>query len=157
MLDTKYYKGNNILGIKIYMKKILLAMLSIGFLLSFSPAQAEEEKEAEDAGAPTILFVKMAPLILPVIDNHGITKTVSLVVAVEVDSQEKADQVTKFSPRLTDAYLSDLYGVFSHKAPEGGVIPITYVKKRLNAMSGKILGEEVVSDVLVQVLQSRRT
>ena len=82
---------------------------------------------------------------------------VSLVVAIEVDSQEKADKVTHYSPRLTDAYLSDLYGVLSRKAMENGVIPIDFVKKRLNMASSKVLGDAVVSDVLVQVLQSRRT
>ena len=139
------------------MKKILLAALSICFLLSFSPVMAEDKAEEGTEAEPSILFVELAPLILPVIDNYGVAKTVSIVVAVEVDSQEKADQVTKFTSRLTDAYLSDLYGAFSYKAPEGGIIPIGFVKQRLNAASAKILGDEVVSDVLVQVLQSRRT
>jgi len=137
------------------MKNFLFAMFAVAFLFSFSSAHAADDKAA-DTG-PTVLFIEMAPLILPVIDSYGTTKTVSLVVAVEVDSQEKADQVNKFTPRLTDAYLSDLYGAFSYKAPEGGIIPIGYVKQRLNAASAKILGDEVVSDVLVQVLQSRRT
>jgi len=137
------------------MKNFLFAMFAIVILFSFSHAHAAEDKATE--GEAVVHFIELAPLILPVIDQYGSTKTVSLVVAVEVDSQEKADQVTKFTPRLTDAYLSDLYGAFSYKAPEGGIIPIGYVKKRLNAASTKVLGEEVVSDVLVQVLQSRRT
>ena len=125
--------------------------------MSFSlNAQASSDKKAE-GDEPSIHFIELSPLILPVINSRGVTQMISLVVAVEVDSQEKADKVTKFSPRLTDAYLSELYGTFSHKAPEGGIIPIGYVKERLNAMSSKILGEAYVSDVLVQVLQSRRT
>ena len=134
------------------MRYVLMVIFSLALLLSasLSTAQAKE-------GEPAVLFVELQPLILPVIDKYGTTKTVSLVVAIEVDSQEKADQVTKFSPRLTDAYLSDLYGALSHKATEGGIIPITYLKKRLNVMSAKVLGDEVVSDVLVQVMQTRNT
>lgn len=141
------------------MKKILLTLFSLSILLTFTysnGAMAAEDKEVED-GATNVLFVELAPLILPVINNYGVTQMVSLVVAVEVDSQEKADQVTKFSPRLTDAYLSELYGTFSQKQPKDGIIPISFVKKRLNATSAKILGDAVVSDVLVQVLQSRST
>ena len=140
------------------MRIILMTIFSLGLLLSmsFNAVKASEKTEASD-GAPSVLFVELQPLILPVIDQYGGTQTVSLVVAVEVDSQEKADKVTKFSPRLTDAYLSDLYGAFTHKAPEDGVIPIAYLKKRLNAMSAKVLGDAVVSDVLVQVMQARRT
>ena len=136
------------------MRLFFLSLLSIGMLLSFSnTAIAAGDKK----GAPAVHFVELSPLILPVINDRGVTQMVSLVVALEVDSQEKADKVTLFSPRLTDAYLSDLYGTFSRKAPQDGVIPIDYVKKRLNSASAKILGEEIVSDVLVQVLQSRRT
>ena len=108
-------------------------------------------------GEPGVHFVELSPLILPVINDRGVTQMVSLVVALEVDSQEKADKVTQYSPRLTDAYLSDLYGTLSRKAVETGVIPIEFVKKRLNMASTKVLGEAVVADVLVQVLQSRRT
>ena len=132
----------------------------MGLFFTFSTVHAadKEAKDGEEAAAPSIHFVELSPLILPIIDKYGASKTISLVVAVEVDSQEKADKVTKYQPRLTDAYLSDLYGRLAHKTKaEGGIIPLTYVKKRLNAMSSKVLGEEIVSDVLVQVLQSRRT
>ncbi len=137
------------------MKKLFMMMLCIGLMLSFTPvAQA---KDAKKEGESTIQFIELSPLILPVINSRGVTQMVSLVVALEVDSQEKADKVTHYSPRLTDAYLSDLYGSLSNKSVESGMIPIDFVKKRLNSASAKILGDEIVSDVLVQVLQSRRT
>lgn len=115
-----------------------------------------EDAPAEE-GAPELHFVELNPLIIPVINEHGVTQMVSLVIAVEVDSQEKADKVTKFSPRLTDAYLSDLYGAFSNYDPAKGALPIAYLKQRLNKMSVKVLGDDVVADVLLQVLQSRST
>jgi hypothetical protein len=123
-------------------------------ILSGASANAadKDKEEGDDSG---IHFVELQPLILPVIDANGMTQVVSLVVAVEVDSQEKADTVTKYQPRLTDAYLSDLYGAFAHKAPANGIIPITYLKERLNLMSSKVLGDDIVSDVLVQVMQKR--
>lgn len=120
------------------------------------PVAQAKEKQADDA--PAIQFVELNPLILPVISKRGVTQMVSLVVSVEVDSEEKAEQVRKFQPRLTDAFLSDLYGTFSrHAATNGGQIPIPYLKKRLNALSGKVLGDHVVNDVLLQVMQKRQT
>jgi len=136
------------------MKKLFMMMLCVGLLMSFAPI-AEAKDKAE--GEPSVHFVELSPLILPVINSRGVTQMVSLVVALEVDSQEKADKVTHYSPRLTDAYLSDLYGALSNKTVEGGMIPIDFVKKRLNSASTKVLGEAIISDVLVQVLQSRRT
>jgi len=140
------------------MKSLLSATFLVAALLSFSisgtvKAADDNTKEGESA----VQFIELSPLLLPVINKRGVTQMVSLVIAVEVDSQEKADKVNKYSPRLADAYLSDLYGVFSNKPPKNGIIPIHYLKERLNKMSGKVLGDEVVDDVLVQVMQSRRT
>ena len=42
--------------------------------------------------------------------------------------------VLKYQPKLTDAYLSDLYGAFSNQIPDSGIIPIAYLKERLNIM-----------------------
>lgn len=137
------------------MKFFQIAIFSIGLLLSVAAMNSAQANDAPAEGEDTVLFVELTPLILPVINEYGATQVVSLVVALEVDSQEKADKVTKYEPRLTDAYLSDLYGAFAEKAPEHGVIPIAYLKERLNLMSEKVLGEHVVSDVLVQVMQKR--
>lgn len=137
------------------MRFFLLSLFAIGIMF-FTPLNNQvHAKEAPAEGEPSVMFVELNPLILPVINEYGVTQVVSLVVAVEVDSQEKADKVTKFQPRLTDAYLSDLYGAFAHQAPANGIIPIAYLKERLNIMSAKVLGDHIVSDVLVQVMQKR--
>jgi flagellar basal body-associated protein FliL len=135
-------------------RSLLIAMAIMCFIVSPLTVNA---KEVKADGVPDVHFVELNPLVIPVINDYGVTQMVSLVVAVEVDSQEKADKVAKYSPRLTDAYLSDLYGAFSRNAPENGMIPIGYLKKRLGKMSDKILGEDVVADVLLQVLQARAT
>lgn len=137
------------------MRNKFLTILAVCLLLSFMGAMDANAKDKKAEGDGAIQFVELNPLILPVITSEGRTEVVSLVVAIEVDSQEKADKVTKFQPRLTDAFLSDLYGAFSDKMPASGVIPIAYLKERLNFMSAKVLGEHVVSDVLVQVMQKR--
>ena len=137
------------------MRYFFLVLFSIGLFFTTAINGEVFAADKETEGEETFQFVELNPLILPVINKKGVTQVISLVVALEVDSQEKADKVAKFQPRLTDAYLSDLYGTFSHKMPENGVVPIDYLKKRLNLMSSKILGEHVVRDVLVQVMQNR--
>jgi len=140
------------------MKLFKITLFSLGILLcaaTFNGSNAADD--AEKVEGEVVHFVELSPLMLPVINDRGVSQMISLIVAVEVDSQEKADKVTKFSPRLTDAYLSDLYGALSNKNMEKGMVPIAYLKERLNVMSNKVLGDEVVSDVLVQVMQSRRT
>lgn len=142
------------------MHKLFLALCGIALFIQAGLAvdAKASEKKGTAQGEASVHFVELNPLILPVITDHGVTQVLSLVVSVEVDSEEKAERVRYYSPRLTDAFLSDLYGTFSrHASDNGGQIPIGFIKKRLNQLSGQVLGSDVVNDVLLQVMQSRAT
>lgn len=151
------------------MKPAAIAMFGVIFLLLAAggvyfymtqPSQARDGQDpqiAEQAEpVKDAFFVELSPLILSVVDDRGMAQIVSVVVSVEVDSQIKADRITKFAPRLTDAYLSDLYGILGQKTMESGkTIPVAYLKERLNKVSDQVMGDDVVSDVLLQVFQQR--
>ncbi|MCP4932654.1 MAG: flagellar basal body-associated FliL family protein, partial [bacterium] len=50
----------------------------------------------------------------------------------------------------------DMYGVLNrHAALKGGVIQVSVIKARLNKISQEIMGEDVVYDVLLQVVQQK--
>ncbi len=120
----------------------------------------EEHKKAEkDHGKKKgghFEFVELDPLILPIVDNNGVSQTVSMVIALEVEDSAAAASVNSMAPKLKDAYIQDMYGMLSsHAAMSGGVIQVNKIKQRLNKISDDVLGEDVVSDVLLQVVQQR--
>lgn len=159
------------------MKKImimLVALLLIGgggagaYFYFMKPAEAaqtegEIDKKAEKKSAKKekddkahVEFVELDPLILPIIDDSGVVQTVSLVIAIEVSAPENAGKVNALAPRLKDAYIQEMYGVLNkHAALKGGIIQVNILKERLNEISAKVLGEDVVDDVLLQVVQQR--
>ena len=152
------------------MKTIMMACVALLILggggtgaymfLFQSPAEASsgEVGEAMKAKTPSKPgeFVELNPLILPIIDEYGVNQIVSLVITIEVADNAAADRVNLFKPRLTDAFLQDLYGTLNrHAALKGGVIRVDVLKKRLNKVSTKVVGEDVVQDVLLQVVQQR--
>ncbi|GJL84949.1 MAG: hypothetical protein DHS20C02_07240 [Micavibrio sp.] len=109
----------------------------------------------EEAGWGTE-FVELEPLILPIVDNEGVNQVVSMVIALEVSNSGDAARVTRMAPKLKDAYIQDMYGVLNrHAALKGGVIQVGAIKKRLSKISNEIMGEDVVQDVLLQVVQQR--
>lgn len=116
----------------------------------------DEKKKGGGHGGGGTEFVELDPLILPIIDNSGVTQTVSLVIALEVEDKVKAEEVKKLTPRLKDAYIQDMYGVLNkHAALKGGVVQVSAVKSRLTKITTDVLGEDMVSDVLLQVVQQR--
>lgn len=160
------------------MRKILIMLGALGvlagggagaFFFLKSPAQASEtppkaeEKHAEkkeegsgDHGAKPVgpLYVRMDPLVVPVMDSEGISQTVSMVVAFEVEDQAGADKIESLKPRIKDAFIENLYGMLNKQvAMEQGVLKVGYVKQRLNDISSKVLGEGVIKGVLLQMVQ----
>ena len=119
------------------------------------------QEVAHDTTAPLVEqelhYVELSPLLLPIVDQRGVSQVVSLVVSLEIGDATMVDKVTRLSPRLTDAYIQDLYGVLNYKAAlEGGVIQVGEVKRRLNVITHKLMGEGVINDVLLQVVSQRR-
>lgn len=116
----------------------------------------KKAEKKEDIDKTKFEYVELDPLILPIIDANGVNQVVSLVVALEVSDAKKAEKVTNLSPRLKDAYIQDMYGMLNdHAAMKGGVVQVAKLKKRLNEVSTKVLGEDVIHDVLLQVVQQR--
>ncbi len=157
------------------MKKVIIGIVGIlllgggaagGYLFLKKPAEAslteedvaKEKKHAKKGGhGEAVEFVQLDPLILPIVDRNGLSQVVSIVVALEVPSKADADKVKMLQPKLKDAFISEMYGVIHHPAglQEGNLVKVQILKDRLGKIGRKVLGDEVVNDVLLQVVQQR--
>jgi len=159
------------------MKKILVGLVALvllggggagAYFFFMKPAEAStsedgveehaENKHAKDDGhgGGGLEFVELDPLILPIVDGSGVSQTISIVISLEVEDSYTKDKVLAMEPRLKDAYIQDLYGALNkHAALKGGVLQVDILKARLNKVSAKVAGEDVVQDVLLQVVQQR--
>ncbi len=117
---------------------------------------AEKGKGGGHGGGSETMYVELDPLILPIIDNNGVSQVVSIVVALEVEGINNSDEVKKMTPKLKDAYIQDMYGVLNkYAALKGGVIQVNTLKGRLNKITTEVMGKDIVHDVLLQVVQQR--
>ncbi len=133
--------------------RILIALFIIG-LLSPVQAYAASDKKEENPNAKE--YVKLDPLLLPIIDDDGVQQVVSMVVAIEVDGIFNADKVKAMKPKLTDAYIQEMYGALNkHAAFKGGVIQVVMIKDKLNKITHEIMGKDIATEVLLQVVQQR--
>lgn len=136
------------------MRKVLFFMAAfVAFSLSPVISEAAEKKE-DTSGVGE--YVKLEPLLLPIIDEDGLQQVVNMVVAIEVDGVSNADKVKAMSPRLKDAYIQDMYGILhEHAALKSGVIQVKMIKDRLNRITAKVVGDDIKTDVLIQMVQQR--
>src|SRR5690349_16382198 len=77
-----------------------------------------EHKKEEAAPPPPPpagprVFVNIGPLTVPVLGADKTDQFVTLVVALDVTDLTTADKVRSQGPRLTDAYLTTIYGAIA--------------------------------------------
>lgn len=132
------------------------AEASIGEDGEHAEAKDVKKEHKKDEKPAHLSFVEMEPLILPIIDADGISQMVSLVIVLQVHDDKQKAEVAGQMFRIKDAYIQDMYGVLNkHAAVKDGVIQVSVLKEKLNAANTRVLGEGVVSDVLLQVVQQR--
>jgi flagellar FliL protein len=159
------------------MKKMIIGLVGVlllgggaggGYIYLKKPAEAAstehntvDEKHAKKKkgghGEAAVEFVRMDPLILPIVDRGGLSQIVSVVIALEVHDKEAADYVRNMQPRIKDAFIQEMYGVIHNPAgmQNGNVIKVGILKKRLGRVGKDVLGDDIVQDVLLQVVQQR--
>ncbi|HRJ12943.1 MAG TPA: hypothetical protein PKW15_06855 [Alphaproteobacteria bacterium] len=135
----------------------------VAIFLAATPAWAGEaasggdghgETAAEDPNKPQ--YVKISPLILPLIGDNGVEQVVSLVIVLEVNTRDIATEVIGMSPKLNDAFITDLYGAIDRRdRMRNGLLDVAYIKERLNKLTQQIMGPDKVKGILVQGITQR--
>lgn len=142
---------------------ILLAVVAVG-AIGTGGWVAVQHKDAiasmlpeREAPQRDPIFVRFDPIQVPVISGGSVSRLVTIEVVLQVDDTTVGDRVISQSPRLNDAYLSDLYGALHEgEGIENGVLNIAHVKRRLMMVSNSVLGDNSIRDVLVQMVGERQ-
>ena len=149
----------------------LLLALTIVLGLGFAPAVFAADHENAAAGessgegggeegkkiTPEFEYLQLDPLNLPIVTDGGVLQQISLVVSLEMKFGN-LEKVKQYQPKLADAYIQDLYGLLGmgHGLMNGNVLDVKMIKDRLALITTKVLGPDMVKDVLLQVVQQRR-
>lgn len=146
------------------MKKLVFVGLGLALVLGAGLGVWTffDNKPAEAAGEQTVaqmtpgIFVKLRPLILPVMGRDQVDQMLVLIVALEVPSMEAAARVDSVQPRLTDAFISVLYGALDNgSVMEGTLVDVSRIKTKLADASERVLGPGIVKNVLIQTVNQR--
>jgi flagellar FliL protein len=151
------------------MKKIIILVLALlvlvgagagaYFMFLAKPADAEHAEAKEPAkkahtGPPS--YATIGPMIVPVMGQTKATQNIIITVSLEVDDDTVRDEVRAKSPRLIDAYVQALYGSLDKgQVIDGQILNIPAIKDELKQVTDKVVGPDVVRDVLIQSVSQR--
>ena len=133
-----------------------LGLLLAVAVLATGPALAADRSAVVMPVPGQPYFVQMAPIFVPVIDQHSISRQVSIAVAVEIADGAKAKDVDEKRPELNNAFLGDIYGYVQQRGGVGAPQGETALKHRLRDTAQRVLGEIAVKDVEIEEFFEQR-
>ena len=98
-------------------------------------------------------FVELDLLTAPFVRGGKFVQYVVLVVNLEVRGDDEVDEVRAVMPRLRDAFVTELHTIATMRNPEQMMLNMKRIKSRLLASAHKVMRNEIVRDVLVQLAQ----
>lgn len=144
------------------MKKViiliaLVAALAGGGYFAWTKVSGGEEEVATasehsaEKSSDNLLYVNLDSITAPFIRDGRFAQYIVLTIALEVANADAKDAVRHNIPRLRDAFISELHTLAAIRSPQQKLINLARVKARLMAGAERVLGKDVVVEVLVQL------
>lgn len=132
-------------------------LLLAAILLSCGSWEAMAEDAPPAAGSDANpVYVDLAPLVLPVIEGDRIQQVLQFTITMEVTDQKAAQHITDVKPRLTDAFIQDLYGALDRRRlMDGKMLDVARLRDELTRVSIGVLGENSFRAILIQRVSQR--
>lgn len=132
-----------------------IAIACFALCLVTATALAAGQKSSADRTLDRFLgnepqFFKLLPFNIPVIRDGRVVTQVSLIVSVETFGLPDKEKVMAARHKLQNAFLQDLYGVVGIHHGDGRPFVAESVKIRLTRLARRIVGANVVKDVLIE-------
>jgi flagellar basal body-associated protein FliL len=113
---------------------------------------ADEEPEKKEVGKH--IFIKMEPLISPLLDDRSIKGKITLRLKLHLITPKVEEKVRHRVPQLNDAYLNYMYR-YGSSAASTGVMQLESVLRTLQRLTDKILGKDVVKVLIEEISRTR--
>ena len=131
-----------------------IAIACFALWLALPPALAAGEKAGPGNALDRFLgnqpqFFKLLPFNIPVIRDGRVVSQVSMIISIETFGQADKEKVMEARFKLQNAFLRDLYGIVATRHGSGRPFVAENVKIRLTRLAKKIIGGNVVKDVLI--------
>ncbi len=118
----------------------------------FAPGDDDAQNAAAESAKPPEppRFIDMDPLVVPVFAGDVAVGTIQIHIKLETLGAENEEALNRLMPRISDAFLSDLYVFIPRLLRKTGNIDVIAIKQRLQRVALKTAGEGRVENVLVQ-------
>ena len=99
-------------------------------------------------------YIEMDPIQVPVFQDDGVAGTIMIHYKLEALTLDNERKIAKAKRQLGDALIKDFSYYIPRTLRNNKTLDVTLVKYRIMMVANRLLGEEVVSDALIQAMTS---
>ncbi len=92
----------------------------------------------------------MEPLNIPVFHGDRVAATVQIQLKLEAIGEENEEEIIRLLPRISDAFLRDMHAFIPRLLKKEQRIKVPIIKKRLQIISERLVGPNLIHNILVQ-------
>ncbi|WP_316976455.1 hypothetical protein [Shumkonia mesophila] len=114
----------------------------------FAPRAGQEAALVAPVEAPR--FIDMDPLVIPVFAEDRVVAAIQIQLKLETLGAANETYLNSIKPRLSDAFLRELYAFIPRLVQKGGQLDVLAIKRRLQMIADNVAGAGRINGVLVQ-------
>lgn len=95
-------------------------------------------------------YYTLAPFTLPLFEGDDVVEQMTLVIALELTSDDKREEVSHIVPKIRDALYRELYAMVTFRRKGAPEPDVDMFKTRLYRAIRATAGEKLVKTLLVQ-------
>ncbi len=119
-------------------------------LLAFQAAAAESPEKSAPTVPDAPAYVRLDPIFVPVIEGSQVTRQIGVTLMLQLAKDAAKGDVEAKRKQLYDALFRDLYGYFQDRATAKAQVDQAYLKVRLLRTTNRVVGPNLVKEVLIE-------
>ena len=129
-----------------------LAVLPVAVPSTVMPAHASEKSEPPPRKhqLPANRYYTLQPFTLPLFDGEEVVEQMTIVIALELASDDKRPDVERMVPMIRDVMYRELFRMVSFRHKGQPMPDVDMFKARLSRAIRVVAGEKLVKSLLVQ-------
>jgi hypothetical protein len=132
---------------------LMIAGGAVGIMkqLEWGPFAPRAEQEAAlQAPVEQPRFIDMDPLVIPIFTEDRVVAAIQIQLKLETLGAANETHLNNIKPRISDAFLRELYAFVPRLVQKGGQLDVLAIKRRLQMVADNVAGPGRINGVLVQ-------
>ena len=119
-------------------------------------AEADKDTKEYIDAKPEKIFLELHQIVLPIIDDKGVKKAVTMKVTLEVNDYFKLAELAKIKPKLTSVFLRDAHSLLHHPHfMSRDEIPVAFFEQRLQKTLNATMDAPIIDNVVLKMVNQR--